>query len=481
VISKSCWALALFIASGACFGQSPKDFVRIQSAEVALEHVRVIDGTGAPAKSDQTIVIAGGKIAAIEDSRTMKIPSDAKRFDFTGYSALPGLVGMHDHLFYSVNFFADDPVRAYTMPFSFPRLYLAAGVTTIRTAGAFEPYIDLEMKKSIDAGKTIGPKMNVTGPYLDGETSSVIQLHRLNGPDDAKRTVNYWADEGVESFKVYADITRAELEAATAAAHKRGLTITGHLCSIGFREAAEIGMDSVEHGLFVDTEFAADKKPDVCPRPWNAVAADLDIKGGEIQTTIRVLVDHKVAVTSTLPAWEEMIAPRRDPSERVLRALSPDARKAYLDERSRLIREAEDPHSSSFAQIQRYKKMIRKEMEFEKAFVEAGGLLLAGSDCAVGGDIAGFGDHLELELLVEAGFSPVEAITIASLNGARFLKRSERIGSLAAGKDADVVLVKGDPSTNIRDIEKVEIVFKDGVGYDSKKLIDSVTGLVGIR
>ena len=125
--------------------------------------------------------------------------------------------------------------------------------------------------------------------------------------------------------------------------------------------------------------------------------------------------------------------------------------------------------------------MLGKEMQFERAFVAAGGLLLAGPDDAIGDDIAGFGDQRELELLVQAGFTPVEAIKIASLNGAQFLKLADYIGSLGVGKQADIVLVKGDPSANIRDIENVEIVFKDGVGYDSKKLIESVTGLVGIR
>jgi imidazolonepropionase-like amidohydrolase len=448
-----------------------EDFIVVHSSIVAIEHVRLIDGTGAPAKSDQTMVISAGKIAAIGDAPSTSIPKEAQRLDFTGYSALPGLVGMHDHLFYSVNYFGSDGVRAYDMPFSFPRLYLAAGVTTIRTAGSFEPYTDLEIKKAIDAGTLIGPKINVTGPYLEGDPLPRIQIHKLTGPDDARRTVDYWADEGAGSFKAYADITRAELQAAIAAAHKHGLTITGHLCSVGFREAAEMGIDGIEHGLFVDTEFAQNKQPDVCPDQSNATAADLEITSDdEIQSLIRVLVDHHVAVTSTLPVWEEFLPQHRELPERVRRALSPDALKASLAPKPRVARDG-----------QRYAKMLRKEMQFEKAFAEAGGLLLVGPDGVLGGNIAGFGDQRELELLVEAGFTPLEAIRIATLNGAQFLRLSDQIGTLAAGKQADIVLVKGDPSTNIREIENVEVVFKNGVGYDSKKLIDSVTGLVGIR
>jgi hypothetical protein len=126
--------------------------------------------------------------------------------------------------------------------------------------------------------------------------------------------------------------------------------------------------------------------------------------------------------------------------------------------------------------------MFIKEMQFEREFVKAGGLLLAGLDpTGIGGVLAGFGDQREVELLVEAGFTPLEAIHIATANGAQFLGESQRIGTIATGKQADLVVVAGDPSKNINDIEKVQIVFKDGVGYDPVKLTESVRGLVGLR
>ena len=126
--------------------------------------------------------------------------------------------------------------------------------------------------------------------------------------------------------------------------------------------------------------------------------------------------------------------------------------------------------------------LARKSMDFERAFAKAGGLLIAGLDpTGNGGVVAGFGDLREVELLVEAGFTPVEAIKIASLNGAKFLGRDSQIGSIAAGKAADLMVVKGNPAADINDIENVEIVFKDGVGYDSEKLIQSVQGMVGVR
>jgi hypothetical protein len=286
--------------------------------------------------------------------------------------------------------------------------------------------------------------------------------------------VRYWAEQGVDDFKAYTNIPRAELAAAIEEVHALGKKITGHLCSIGFREAAALGIDNLEHGLVVDTEFVADKKPDVCPpgRAARVSLLGLRVDGPEIRETIRTLVERRVAVTSTLPVFE-ISAPGRPPlQQRVLDALAPEARIAYLTQRARVGESKDTP----------VPVLLKKEMEFELAFVRAGGLLLAGPDpTGYGGVLPGFGDQREVELLVEAGFTPVEAIKIATHNGALYLGELDRIGTLAAGKLADLVVIKGDPARTITDIEQVEIVFKDGVGYDSAKLIESVRGAVGIR
>jgi imidazolonepropionase-like amidohydrolase len=456
-----------------------KAFVKVDAPVVALTHVRVIDGTGAAAREDQTVILKQGKIDLVSESASASVPQDARVLDLHGYSVIPGIVGMHDHMFYPMGngIFGE-------MAYSFPRLYLAGGVTTIRTTGALEPYTDLELKKQIDKGETPGPKMHVTGPYLEGAGSWALQMHQLNGPDDARKTVNFWLDQGVDNFKAYMFITPAELSAAVTAAHKRGAKVTGHLCSIGFREAAAIGIDDLEHGLLVDTEFLPAKKPRVCPdKPENPeLISKLDVKAGPLHDMIVDLVQRHVAVTSTLPVFEMgSFTGRPTIEKRVLDALSPDARSTLLERRVR---------SSDFSILHKeygsdespWPAAFKKEMEFEHAFAQAGGLLLAGLDpTGMGGVIAGFGDQREIELLVEAGFTPLEAIHIATFNGAQFLNEADKIGTIAAGKQADLVVIKGDPSKQIEDIENVETVFKDGVGYDSAKLIESVRGIVGSR
>jgi len=218
--------LVILLCVGVYSAAQPKsDFefaIREQAPVVAIEHVRVIDGTGAPPRSDQTILISGGKIAAIGDSGLVSLPGQAKHLDLSCYSALPGLVGMHDHLFY-VTAEVNDNFIAHDMPLSFPRLFLANGVTTIRTAGSYEPYTDLEIKRAIDQGKMIGPKINLTGPYLVDGNFGQIQIHKLTGPEDAARLVNYWADQGITSFKAYEHISRAELQAAISGASARAI------------------------------------------------------------------------------------------------------------------------------------------------------------------------------------------------------------------------------------------------------------------
>jgi len=454
-------------------------FVSVDAPVFVLNHVRVIDGTGALAKEDQTIVIANGKIRSIGLAASAQIPRGALLLDRSGYTVIPGLVGMHDHLYYTDSIavqvaggrIGEPGLFVAEIPYTAPRLYLAAGVTTMRTTGSLEPYTDLKVKSRIDADLMPGPSIDATAPYLEGAPTRFAQMHELTGPDDAKRMVDYWAEEGMTSFKAYMNITREELGVAIQQAHAHKLKLTGHLCSVTRPEAVALGIDDLEHGpVFADTEFVADKKPDVCPMGGGGSWAKQDVNGAQVQQLIHDLVSHHVAVTSTLPVFEAGVPGRPKLQPRILNAMSAESAQSYL------IARANVPLDSPMTAL------LRKEMDFEVAFVKAGGLLLAGPDpTGNGGVLPGFGDQREVELLVEAGLTPVQAIQIATQNGASYLGQQDRIGTLFPGKQADLVVIKGDPSKSIDEIENVETVFKAGIGYDSKKLIDSVRGQVGIR
>jgi imidazolonepropionase-like amidohydrolase len=458
-------------------------YVSVPAIEpIALQHVRIIDGTGSVPLEDQTILIDHGKIVSIGPF-TPAIPQNARILDLTGRTVFPGLVGMHDHLYnlsrpnLDATGASEPPLNSPELPFSSVHLYLGSGVTTLRTTGSMETYADLNLRTLIDTGHVPGPHLDVTGPYLEGAGSSFMQMHQLKDAADAKATVDFWAAQGVTSFKAYMNITRDELKAAIDEAHHLGIKVTGHLCSITYPEAIELGIDNLEHGFFVNTQLDPGKQPDLCPPTvGNPTLAKMTPDTPEAKALIKLLVDHHVALTSTLPVFESSDPTHLHVQPRVLAAMAAPTREAYLITRNlELMRVAANPQQAA-QRVQNF----HNGMALERAFVAAGGLLLAGPDpTGDGGTLPGYGDQREVELLVQAGFTPLEAIKIATLNGATYLGRDKQIGSIAPGKNADLVIVKGDPSKDINDIENTEIIFKDGIGYDSQKLLDSAKGRYG--
>ena len=473
-------AAAPVLAPPAPLGTDVQPYVHLPAGQIAIQHLRIIDGTGAPAVEDATLLIDGSKIGAVLPADSA-VPAGYKTLDGTGETALPGLVGMHNHLFYlqrpnldaSGKF--DQPIIVPQMTFSAPRLYLANGVTTMRTTGSVETYTDLALKREIDAGHLVGPHLDVTGPYLEGAGAFFIQNHVISDPDDARNEVAFWADQGVNSFKAYMNISRAELGAAIKEAHRHGLKLTGHLCSVTYPEAIALGIDDLEHGFFVNTQLDPGKQPDKCSDGTGTPTLLKMTPGSpEANALIKLMIDHHVALTSTLPVFAQSVPLHEPLQARQMDVLSQQAKEGYLFSRNLVASRAGTPRANDFAQA------YKNDLGLERQFVASGGLLLAGPDpTGNGGVIPGFGDQRELELLVEAGFTPVEAIRIGTLNGATYLGLADRIGTIAAGKNADLFIVKGNPAANINDVENVIVVFKDGVGYDSAKLIQSVRGRFG--
>jgi imidazolonepropionase-like amidohydrolase len=475
----SLWSAAAGAQQATALSPAVQRYVSVGTPRVLLTHLRLIDGSGGPAQADRNIEIADGRIVAIGPGADVPPAAGTTVLDLAGRSVFPGIVGMHDHLFYmaqpdlDADWHWEEPYLITQMSYSAPRLYLAGGVTTMRTTGSAEPDTDLGLKRQIEAGTLPGPHLDVSGPYLQGANSYFLEMRPLVGAADARETVDYWAARGVTSFKAYTDITRDELRAAVEAAHAHGLKVTGHLCSVSYPEAAAIGIDNLEHGFFVNTQLDPGKQPDTCSESGGEYTlAHMSPDGAEARALIRTLVDHHVAVTSTLPVFESDIPGRPPLRPAALAALTPQAREALLYRRERPA----GRRAPADAAV-----LLRRDMDLERAFVAAGGLLLSGPDPTGDGNVLpGFGDQRGIELLVEAGFSPVEAIRIATLNGATYLGRQAEIGSIAPGKHADLVVVRGNPDERIGDIENVELVFKDGVGYDPGRLLEAVRGRYGL-
>ncbi len=464
--------MALTLAGNGC-AQQPAgpfaDLIAVDDDQVALTGVKLFDGTGAPARAGQTILIADGSIAAVGADGEVDIPRGAAVLDLAGHTVMPGLIGLHDHSFYTAA-----GGRAAQLSFSAPRLYLASGVTTIRTTGARAPYEEINLRDEIEAGIAVGPTIFVTGPYLTGAQGSRT-MARLDGPESARRVVRYWSEEGVSWFKAYTWISRAELGAAIEEAHSHGINVTAHLCSVGYQEAVALGIDNLEHGLFANSEYDPAKQPDECPPGFRNGYGDLDIDGPDVQKTFRDMIDNDVAMTSTLAVYEISVPGREPIDPRVWEVLAPEVA-ADVRAQAEEIRAAEPGSGVGLAP-----ELLRKAMDYEYAFVQAGGLLAAGVDpTGYGAAPPGLGDQRNFELLLEAGFTAAEVVEIMSANGARVLDIYDEVGSVEVGKRADLVVVEGDAEADGH-IRNTRIVFRHGTGWNSAALMESVRGLVGIR
>ena len=444
-------------------------FIAYGQPVLAFTHAEIIDGTGTAPRYDQTLVVRRGRIAALGPFAGTAIPKGATIIDARGKTLLPGFVMVHEHLFYPLG-----GANYSGMLETFPPLYLAGGTTTARTAGTVSPYGDLEVKKAIAAGKMIGPDLDVTGPYIQGPGLPILKMHVLQGPDDAKRTVDYWAYEGATSFKGYMNLTRAELGAAIKAAHAHHMKMTAHLCSITYREAAALGIDDLEHGFAVMTDFVTGKQPDACPKDGNMKSlVDLNPNDPRLKALMQFLIDRHVAITSTLTVFETFTPGRPEAPLGARELLMPQLRHDY---ETAWAAGPKNPRFKPWAVV------FPKLMQMERMYVAMGGTLLAGTDpTGYGGVLPGYSGKREVQLLREAGFSMPQAIQIATLNGARYLGRDKDVGSLAAGKRADIALVAGDPDKDARALDSMPYVFKAGVGYNTKAIFAAMKGEVGLR
>src|ERR1041385_4525705 len=459
--------LALTVQRPDSFAAGVREYITVDTSLVALTHVLLVDGTGAAPKTDQTIVIRSGKIAAVGPAASVQVPAGARVMDMSGSTVIPGIIGMHDHLFYTAA-----GGRAVQMSYTGPRLYLGSGVTTIRTTGSRSPYAEINLKDAVDHGFAPGPRIHITAPYITGEAGGG-SMAILNSPEAARRFVDYWSAEGATWIKAYTDIRRAELGATIQEAHRKGIKVTGHLCSVSFQEAVALGIDNLEHGMLTASDFTTGKQADVCPVNLMTQISAADPKGDAGQATIRSLVQHHVSMTSTPAVYEPFVANRPTKDERTLQAMDPEVRDSYMKMRQQI-----DSSGTGWVSPEAFKKA----MAFEREFVAAGGLMAAGVDpTGIGGALAGYGDQRNYELFIEAGFAPAQVVQIMTSNGARILGVQQTLGTVEPGKLADLAVLHGDLTADPAVIRQPTIVFKDGVGYGSAKLIASVQGRVGVN
>lgn len=468
-------AAAITLHTGPASGQDRstlsdevRSYLSVSAPVVALENVLLFDGSGGPARPGHTILIRGNRIETVGESGSVDIPSDAERLDLAGHSVMPGIVGLHDHMYY----YQSNP-RTTQMQYSGPRLYLGAGVTTVRTTGSVAPYQDISLKGAIERGETPGPRIVITAPYVispgPDERLRDLGMYAIRDEEAARRYVRYWAAEGAEWVKAYTQITRDALGTVIDEAHRQGMKVMGHLCSVSFREATALGIDNLEHGLWANSDFDPTREPDKCSPNYARLLAELDLDDPAVAETIRRMVDAGVAMTSTLAVAEQATPLVPELTARDLEAM-PDHVVEAERQRREMIRPADMGWMTD---------LFRNMLAFELRFVEAGGVLAAGVDPAWGA-LPGYGDQRNFEILVGAGFEPAVAVRIVSANGARVIGMDDELGTVAAGKLADLLVIEGDLGGSASDIRNLRLVFKDGLGYDPDKLTAAVAGLVGV-
>ena len=444
-----------------------KKYVDYARGNYVLQNLTVLDGNGTNAQEDMDIWIEGETIKSI--GKNLFVPPNVTPIDFTGKSVIPGFVMLHEHMFYP----STTPGQTFgldQMSYSFPLLYLAGGVTMMRTAGSIMPQADVSIKQWINQGKIPGPKMDVTSPHMDREGLPIVEFFTFENKEQAKNQVEFYADMGVTSIKVYNFINREDLKVIVEAAHERNMKVTGHLCSITYREAADIGIDNIEHGFGSCPDFLADKEPNECNPFMTSSLLQVDPESELVEDLINHLVKKNVALTTTINVWDPYTNREVVPGGG-LKALAPLAKEKVYERW--VSKQGKD--SIDYAVFNKLKIL-------DKKFSDAGGLLVAGTDPTYDGRIVpGYANMRLLEILVEMGFTTQEAVKICTLNGAKYLELEETIGTIEAGKIADLIILEENIKDKVTAIRSKKIVFKNGIGYNSEKLFKAAEGLVGIR
>lgn len=461
-------APTVLLAQRPTLSANVRNFVSVDTTLFAITNVLLLDGTGGAPQARQTVVVRDGRIVEVGPSARVRVPAGALTIDGTGNTLIPGIMGLHDHLYYTAS-----GGRSMAMSFSGPRLYLASGVTTIRTTGTQSPYVDINMKRNVDAGNVPGPRIHITTPYLTGEggggTMSVATT-----AEQARRFVAYWAAEGATWIKFYTNISREAMGAAIDEGHRRGMRATGHICAVTYREAVALGIDDLAHGAHTASDFVAGKEPDRCPTNLMAVLdTAVQPQSALARDVIDSMVRGNVSMTTTIPIYELFYQGRGMPTPRTLELMAPEVATAYMAERKAIDTAATWPLTPGG---------LQRAMAFDREFFLRGGVLAAGVDpTGNGGALPGLGDQRGYELLIEAGFTPPQAVQVLTLNGAKILGVAGELGSIQTGKTADLVLLRGDLTRDPTVIRSPVTVFKQGVGYDSERLYSAVRGRVGIN
>ena len=394
--------------------------------KIAIVHANIIDVVNKTTISDATVIIEKGKIVAVGKSSAIQIPSDAFVLEAKGKTILPGLWDMHAHF-----------EQAEWGP-----AYLAAGVTTVRDCGNEFDYINA-IKNSIDNGSGIGPNIIKAG-IIDGKGPYALGVIQADNSAEAIAAVRRYKDNGFEQIKIYSSVKPATLKIICDEAHRLGLSVTGHIpIGMNLEQAVDSGMNMVNHVQYVYSMMKKEK-----------TTGAIDFSDSANLAVIKFLKDHKVVIDPTLGVFELAFRSVKDNITDIEPDFSslPDPLKPLFT----------NTGSSTPQEIERGKMIMKAFMDIVGVLNKNGITLVAGTDMG----FPGFSVYREMELYVASGLSPIEAIQTATVIPARVMNKDSVTGSVEKGKNADLILIDGDPLQNIRNIRKLNLVIKDGKIYE---------------
>jgi Amidohydrolase family len=417
---------------------------------LVFRNIRVFDSENAAVLEGQSVVVSGNRIKTIGPSADVKIPEKAEVIDGQGKMLLPGLWDMHVHVGDT-----DGPLN------------LAAGVTTVRDLGNSIEKVG-KLRDDWDQGRALGPRLILAGiidgpgPY-QGPTTVLVDTEAK-----AREAVDRYAKLGYVQIKIYSSVKPELVPPMIEEAHKLGLRVSGHIPAFMTAEqAVRDGYDEIQHINFLFLNFMFDKVQDTrTPARFTAVAengADLDLNSKPVQDFIHLLQEHKTVSDPTVNAFQSLFTDRPGKIstgyETVADRLPPQVRRGLLSG-GLPVPEGKD---------QRYRDSFQALLNFIKLLYDSGIRIVAGTD-----SFAGFALHHELELYVQAGIPAPKVLQIATLGGARVMKKDQDFGSITSGKFADFIVVSGDPTLQISDIRKTDLVVKDGIVYHPSELYRSM-------
>jgi imidazolonepropionase-like amidohydrolase len=407
------------------------------SEPIALVGGTLVDVTGKPAIPNSVVVIQGDQIVTAGARTTVKLPANARIIDVTGKYLLPGLWDMHAHFF--------QPALGPT--------YLAAGITTARDVGN-----DIEYGTSLrDAAKQrrgLGPRMLLAG-YIDGKGEGHGFDVEVETPEEARAAVQRYKNSGYEQIKIRDQVKLETLKVICAEAHRLGMTVTGHVPqSMNALQAVEAGMDQINHLNYVETGFFPN-------RDRNNPPTTINLNAPNAVNALKFFKDHGTVIDPTDAVLELMLRPMNQPIE----SFEPGAAKVAPELKVQIAKKGQDAE-----QAEGLRMVMEVILKITGALQRAGVPIVAGTDVGVPGHTL----HRELELYVKAGMTPLEAIQAATITPARVMKLQSEVGTIEAGKRADLIVLDADPLANISNIRKIRFVITQGRLFETAKLWQSV-------